>query len=186
MLDINPRSRILAAWNADPDRSSRAHARNARKAISHHENDLAKKLSKTAGFPTFMLAPQTVNSFAAGKKPWLLSCLAGRMPGAHSIGSAFGVDQAVPTPTAIPRISMNNKIIALVSIGVVAVTFMSCKCAWAGSARELTVTPTANDTNAPITVRTTSGALGSIKRLDSALDALLAKGCRHREARQGI
>ena len=71
--------------------------------------------------------------------------------------------------------SMNNKIIALVSIGVAAITFMSCKCAWAGSAQELTVTPTANNTNAPITVRTASGALGSIKRLDPALDALLAK-----------
>ena len=70
---------------------------------------------------------------------------------------------------------MNNKIIALVSIGVAAVTFMSCKCAWAESAQELTVTPTANNTNAPITVRTASGALGSIKRLDPALDPLLAK-----------
>jgi gluconolactonase len=70
---------------------------------------------------------------------------------------------------------MNKKIIALLSIGVAAVTCMPCKCAWAGSARELTVTPTPNNTNAPITVRTASGALGSIKRLDPALDALLAK-----------
>ena len=70
---------------------------------------------------------------------------------------------------------MNNKIIALVSIGVAAVTFMSCKCAWAESGQELIVTPTANNTNASITVRTASGALGSIKRLDPALDPLLVK-----------
>ena len=71
-----------------------------------------------------------------------------------------------PILNAIPQISLNKKIIALLSIGV---------AAWAGSAQELTVTPTANNTNAPITVRTASGALGSIKRLDPALDALLAK-----------
>jgi hypothetical protein len=70
---------------------------------------------------------------------------------------------------------VNKKVIALVSVGVGAVTFLPCKCAWAGSAPESTVTPTANNTNAPITVRTASGALGSIKRLDPALDALLAK-----------
>ena len=58
---------------------------------------------------------------------------------------------------------MNNKIIALVSIGVAAVTFMSYN-AQAGSAQGLTVTPTANDANEPITVRATSGALGSIER----------------------
>ena len=45
--------------------------------------------------------------------------------------------------------SMNNKIIALVSIGVAAITFMSCKCAWAGSAQELTVTPTAKTRTHP-------------------------------------
>jgi hypothetical protein len=37
------------------------------------------------------------------------------------------------------------------------------------------VTATANDTNAPITVRASSGVLGSIERLDPALDGLLAK-----------
>jgi gluconolactonase len=70
---------------------------------------------------------------------------------------------------------MNSKIIALVSISVAAVTCVPCNCVWADSAPELTVTPTANNTNAPITVRPASGALGSIKRLDPALDALLAK-----------
>jgi gluconolactonase len=43
------------------------------------------------------------------------------------------------------------------------------------SAQGLTVTPTANDTNAPIAVCAASGTLGSIKRLDPALDALLTK-----------
>jgi gluconolactonase len=69
---------------------------------------------------------------------------------------------------------MNNRSIALVSIGVAAVMFTSYS-AWAGSAQELAVPATANDTNAPVTVRATSGVLGSIERLDPALDALLAK-----------
>jgi hypothetical protein len=80
---------------------------------------------------------------------------------------------------------MNNKIIALVSIGVAAITFASYN-AWAGAEQGLTVTPAANNTNAPITVRASSGVLGSIERLDPALDSLLAKDAGHREARRGI
>jgi gluconolactonase len=59
-------------------------------------------------------------------------------------------------------------------MGVSAVIFASYN-AWAGPEQGLTVTPTANDTNEPITVHATAGALGSIERLDPALDALLAK-----------
>jgi gluconolactonase len=69
---------------------------------------------------------------------------------------------------------MSNKIIALTSIGVAAVVCASYN-ARAGSEQGLAVTATANDTNAPVTVRATSGVLGSIERLDPALDALLAK-----------
>ena len=69
---------------------------------------------------------------------------------------------------------MDNKLIALVFTCIVDVTFPPYN-AWAGSAQGLTVTPTANDTNAPITVHTASGALASVKRLDPALDALLTK-----------
>jgi gluconolactonase len=62
--------------------------------------------------------------------------------------------------------------IAFISLGVAVVTCLPCSRMWA----QLTVTPTANNMNAPVTVSAASGALGSIKRLDpEAMDELLAK-----------
>ena len=69
---------------------------------------------------------------------------------------------------------MNTKLFALLSLASVAI-LSSCKCPFASSAPGLTVRPTANDTNAPITVTPAHGALGNIIRLDPALDALLPK-----------
>jgi gluconolactonase len=70
---------------------------------------------------------------------------------------------------------MSNKIIAIVLAGIAAATITSCKSRVAARAADLKVMPTANDTNAPITVRAASGALGTIERLDPALDELLPK-----------
>jgi len=52
----------------------------------------------------------------------------------------------------------------------------SCQCPWAASSSGLAVTPTMNDTNAPVTVHRASGKLGKIERLDPALDSLLDQG----------
>jgi gluconolactonase len=70
---------------------------------------------------------------------------------------------------------MTKKIIAIVLAGVAAAIITSCKSRMAPRAADLKVMPTANDTNAPITVRAASGALGTIERLDPALDELLPK-----------
>ena len=70
---------------------------------------------------------------------------------------------------------MNTKFIALASL-TAAGFLTSCKCPFAHSSPGLAVAPTANDTNAAITVRPASGKLGKIERLDPALDALLDKG----------
>jgi gluconolactonase len=121
----------------------------ARKAISYHENDLAKPQES---LPHASMRPS----------PW---------PGRRDAESALdrlalGGDQPVPNLTAIPPISMNKKIIALLSTGVAAVTCMPCKCAWAGSE----LVPFSGQGWILV-----SGTLGSIKRLDPVLDALLAK-----------
>jgi len=69
---------------------------------------------------------------------------------------------------------MNTK--TILPFLVLAACFVtSCKCPWAGGAKELVVTPTVNDSNKGITVLSAAGALGSIERLDPALDALLAE-----------
>jgi gluconolactonase len=68
---------------------------------------------------------------------------------------------------------MNTKFIALTSFAA-AVVFIACQTKVAPQA-ELKVTPQANNLNAGFTVRPASGALGSIVRLDPALDALLGK-----------
>ena len=69
---------------------------------------------------------------------------------------------------------MNTKFIALASLAA-ASWLTSCKCPFASSSG-LVFTPTLNDTNAPITIRRSSGQLGRIERLDPALDVLLDKG----------
>jgi len=69
---------------------------------------------------------------------------------------------------------MNKKFFLIGSVCVAAVLFAACRTASRPHA-ELAVRPTANDTNAAITVRPASGPLGSIERLDPALDELLSK-----------
>jgi gluconolactonase len=68
---------------------------------------------------------------------------------------------------------MNIKFVALTSFAAAAV-FIACQTKVAPQA-ELKVTPQANNLNEGFTVRPASGALGSIERLDPALDALLSK-----------
>jgi hypothetical protein len=68
---------------------------------------------------------------------------------------------------------MNIKFVALTSFAAAAV-FIACQTKVAPQA-ELKVTPQANNLNEGFTVRPASGALGSIERLDPALDALLGK-----------
>ncbi|HWN96446.1 MAG TPA: SMP-30/gluconolactonase/LRE family protein, partial [Methylomirabilota bacterium] len=68
---------------------------------------------------------------------------------------------------------MNNKLVALVCVAALA--FTACKSRVAPLVAELKCIPPANDTNEPITVRNESGALGTIERLDPALDDLLPK-----------
>jgi gluconolactonase len=68
---------------------------------------------------------------------------------------------------------MNTKLVALVSLLTLAL--IGCQTRVARVAVPLTVVPTANDTNASITVKAASGTLGTIKRLDPALDELLPK-----------
>src|SRR5262245_52389631 len=70
---------------------------------------------------------------------------------------------------------MNTKIVTLISIAGAAVVFTACQTFTGARVAGLKVNPTANDTNLPITVRPASGALGTIERLDPALDALLTK-----------
>ena len=70
---------------------------------------------------------------------------------------------------------MNTKLVALVSITAAASLLTACKCCTNLGSSALHVVPTANDTNAAITVRLTSGQLGKIERLDPALEALLPK-----------
>ena len=71
---------------------------------------------------------------------------------------------------------MTNKTIALVATCVAAVLLMSCKTRVAPRVADLKVVAPPNDTNASIVVRPASGALGTIERLDPALDQLLPKG----------
>ena len=70
---------------------------------------------------------------------------------------------------------MRNKLIAVVSIFAVAALISSCKSPVAPQAAELKVVPPPNHTNPAITVRPASGALGTIERLDPALDELLPR-----------
>ena len=70
---------------------------------------------------------------------------------------------------------MNTKLVALVSITAAASMLTACKCCLNLGSSALHVVPTANDTNAAITIRAATGVLGTIERLDPALDALLAK-----------
>ena len=60
-------------------------------------------------------------------------------------------------------------------LAVAATLLTSCKCPWAGGMKELVVTPTANDTNKGITVLREQGTLGTVERLDPAVNALLAE-----------
>jgi gluconolactonase len=68
---------------------------------------------------------------------------------------------------------MRSKTVLLVFC--VAAAFAACKSRVAPVAAPLKVTPTANDTNAPIAVQSAWGALGTIERLDPALDKLLPR-----------
>ncbi len=70
---------------------------------------------------------------------------------------------------------MNKGILAFVIILVAILAFAACKSRTAPLAAELKCTPPTNDTNAAITIRAASGALGTIERLDPALDELLPK-----------
>lgn len=70
---------------------------------------------------------------------------------------------------------MKNTSIALVSFCAAAALFSACKTGPTSDSAGLKVVPTENDTNASITVRPSSGALGTIERLDPALDELLPK-----------
>jgi gluconolactonase len=70
---------------------------------------------------------------------------------------------------------MMNKTLSLVSICIAATVFVACQSRQAPVAAELNVAPTPNNTNPQITVRPASGPLGTIERLDPALDALLPK-----------
>jgi gluconolactonase len=71
---------------------------------------------------------------------------------------------------------MKNKIVALISICFAAgIAFTSCKSRIAPVTAPLAISPTANDTNNSITIKSAWGALGTIERLDPALDALLPK-----------
>ncbi len=70
---------------------------------------------------------------------------------------------------------MKAKTVALVSTLVAVLAFTACKSRLAPRAAEVNCVPPANDTNAPITVRPAFGALGTIERLDPALDELLPK-----------
>ncbi len=68
---------------------------------------------------------------------------------------------------------MNTKLVALAAFS--ALTFTACTTHVAPTAEPTPVPTTANNTNPPITIRLASGTLGSIERLDPALDALLPK-----------
>ncbi len=70
---------------------------------------------------------------------------------------------------------MTNKTLLLASICVTGAAFVACQSHRAPLAAELKVAPTGNDTNASINVRSASGPLGTIERLDPALDALLPR-----------
>ena len=59
-------------------------------------------------------------------------------------------------------------------------------CAWAGSAQKITAALAANDTNAPMALRVFWDALGTIERLEPALDALFAKDAVIEKRAQGL
>ncbi len=80
---------------------------------------------------------------------------------------------------------MNTKFIAFFFV-VASGLLTSCKCPFAASSAGLVLTPTRNNTNAPITVRSASGPLGKIERLDPALDALLTKDARMEKLAEGF
>lgn len=71
--------------------------------------------------------------------------------------------------------AMNKNVFLIASIAVAAAIVSACKTERAQPTSELRVVPPANDTNPPITIRAASGPLGSIERLDPALDALLPR-----------
>lgn len=81
---------------------------------------------------------------------------------------------------------MRNKIIAVASIFVGAAFISSCKNPVPPQAAELRVVPPPNDTNQSITVRPASGTLGTIERLDPALDELLPRRAAIEKLAQGF
>jgi gluconolactonase len=91
--------------------------------------------------------------------------------------SAFALTLSRPLATlaAISPMLMKTKRVALFSLCVAAAVLSACKTRVAPTSAPLAVMPTANNTNRPITVRPASGALGTIERLDPALDGLLGK-----------
>ena len=71
---------------------------------------------------------------------------------------------------------MNTKLVALASTSIAITLFTACQSHTTALHAEMKVSPTPNDTNPSITVRPASGTLGTIERLDPALDALLPNG----------
>ena len=71
---------------------------------------------------------------------------------------------------------MTNKILSLVSLLAVGASLSACQSRSTRPESHLTIPRTQNNTNQPITVRSVSGTLGNIERLDPALDALLPAG----------
>jgi len=79
--------------------------------------------------------------------------------------------RALATLAANSTNSMRTKTVALVSICVAAATFTACKTYVAPVAvAGLPVAPGPNNLNAALTIRLASGALGTIERLEPALD----------------
>lgn len=70
---------------------------------------------------------------------------------------------------------MKTKKVALVSLCTAAFVFTACKTREPQPTEPLKVSPQANNLNQAIVVRPATGPLGTIERLDPALDALLPK-----------
>jgi len=69
---------------------------------------------------------------------------------------------------------MNTKLVAFASISAACAVLSGCQNRPQALIAEMKVSPTPNDTNPAITVRSASGKLGTVERLDPALDQLLA------------
>ena len=81
---------------------------------------------------------------------------------------------------------MNTKLVALLSIIASAIAFTACKSRIPRVETSIKVVPTANDTNAPITVKSAWGTLGTIERLDPAMDDLLPKSAAMEKLAEGF